>query len=637
MLLNRLHRRRRSGAIIVWAAVLIPVLIGMVAFAVDVGYMCLARNHLQVAADAGAMGGVGRLSKGQPEARAKAEEIAEAHFAGATGDTISVASADIVLGGWTQSNRTFTPTTNGPNAVKVTTRKTINLFFGRIFGMGTMTLEATAIAAKSPRDIAFVIDLSGSMNNDSEIWATGPINSAFPDYPGIGTSLMQDVFTDFGYGTYPGTVRNVGQVTTTGTDVPTAIPSGQYTINGQGETPVYHYLTTTYLMNNNNVASKYRIASSDSAATRKTKAYRWLMDKQLAPLMPAARPIPNSDTNYEYWANYLDYVFRETSSTPINNQASRQITSGSNPYPDAWPDLTASTINPYRNKVGYQTYVQFMMDFGWDTNVGSSGRRTPLSRLSADCPLRLDNDPASPGYGLLFPPREQPTHAARMAVMAGIKKVADLNANVAVESRDHVCVITFETASGTNVRYPLNKDSCDYNAAKASARDMQAASDWANSTASENGLILAKNHLNPALNPAGARTYSKRVLIFLSDGIPNIKQSSDDTINTFMSENDDGEWFGNVTNGMNRNAALMQIQQIQAMGWRTHSIGLGLGADKTLMDRMARMAGTAVKDPANPTGPKISPYASGNPADYQTRLTAIFDEIASTPAIQLVK
>jgi hypothetical protein len=55
------------------------------------------------------------------------------------------------------------------------------------------------------------------------------------------------------------------------------------------------------------------------------------------------------------------------------------------------------------------------------------------------------------------------------------------------------------------------------------------------------------------------------------------------------------------------------------------------------MDRLARQGGTAVKDPNNPTGPKISRYASGNPADYQNRLTAIFNEIASTPSIQLVK
>ena len=30
-------------------------------------------------------------------------------------------------------------------------------------------------------------------------------------------------------------------------------------------------------------------------------------------------------------------------------------------------------------------------------------------------------------------------------------------------------------------------------------------------------------------------------------------------------------------------------------------------------------------------------YAEGNPADYQSRMIAIFDDLVSTPAIQLVK
>jgi hypothetical protein len=55
------------------------------------------------------------------------------------------------------------------------------------------------------------------------------------------------------------------------------------------------------------------------------------------------------------------------------------------------------------------------------------------------------------------------------------------------------------------------------------------------------------------------------------------------------------------------------------------------------MDKMARMAGTAIKDPLNPTGPKISSFADGNPADYQARLTSIFGEIISMPSVKLVK
>ncbi len=626
MLITRNRTSRRRGVVVVWVALLIPVLVGMTAFAVDIGYICMTRNHLQVAADAGAMAGAGALSESQDAARAKAKEIAEKNYAGAIGDPVQVQTADITLGTWNKDTNAFNLNSTGPNAVRITIRKNLNLFFGRIFGMGTSEIEVTAIACKNPRDIAFVIDLSGSMNNDSEIWATNAINTAFLGYDTIGTDLMQDVFTDFGFGTYPGTSKFVGEVS--------GIPSNQFTPNGSANSPVYGYLTNTYLLNNFSVASKYRILGSDSTAVRKQKAYRWLIDYQLAPLMPNAKPVLNSDINLDYWTTYLDYIFR--SSTTIPSQNSRKITGGSNPYPDAWPSLSASTINSFRNRVGYQTYVQFMMDYGHDVTV-NGGDNVAMSSKSPDCPWHLDNDPTSPGYNLMFPPREQPTHAARIAIMAGINQVAALNSTVAVESRDHVCVITFETATGTKVRYPLSKNGCDYEAARASVRDMQAMSDWAASTASENGLIVARDHLDPAKNPDGARPFSTKILVFLSDGIPNIKKSSNTTITNFMTNNPDGEWFGSGSNPFERNAVLMQIQQIQALGWKTHSVGIGLGNDLSLMDKMARMAGTAIKNPNDPDGPKISWYASGNPANYKDKLSAIFDEITSTPAIQLVR
>ena len=55
------------------------------------------------------------------------------------------------------------------------------------------------------------------------------------------------------------------------------------------------------------------------------------------------------------------------------------------------------------------------------------------------------------------------------------------------------------------------------------------------------------------------------------------------------------------------------------------------------MDKMARMSQTAVTDPLNPTGPKISAFANGNPADYQARLTSIFGDIVNQSSIKLVE
>ncbi|MFO0930019.1 MAG: TadG family pilus assembly protein [Gemmataceae bacterium] len=623
-----LHRpipiSRRRGAVVVLVALLLVFLMLVAAFAIDLGYIGLVRNQLQVAADGAALAAAADMSISLTAGRTAAKDIATRNVAGGTTDAVTMVDSDIEFGTWNTGSRTFTAGTASVNAVRVTARKSLPLFFGRVIGFDKRDVQASAIAVTNPRDIAFIIDLSGSMNNDSEIWATNAINGAFNGYPTIGTDIMAQVFTDFGFGSYPGTTKHIGEG---------YIPSNQLNNNA------YYYLANTYLKQAS-IPTTYRTSGTWNTAANKTQVYKWIIDTQLATLMPKAKPVPSSSNSasYQYWKDYLDYVINGGSNSPPS-QKSYQMDTASNPYPDAWPTLTSSTITPYLNKVGYQTYVQFMMDFGWNRQAG--GQYTQISRESPNCPWKIDTDPSSPGYGLSFPPREQPTHAVRLAVMAGINRIAEINAGLPETTKDHVCVIAFDTAPGTAdpraIRYPLTATSCDYAAARASVRDLQAVADDTMSTASENGMILARNHLDPAQNPSGARTNSNKLLIFLSDGIPNIKQSSNTTIDNFINNNKTGEWFTSGSYEYERNAVLMQITQLQALGWRTHSVGVGLGADRTLMDRMSRMAGTALPDPDNPTGPKISPYADGNPADYQTRLTSIFNNIVASPNIRLVK
>jgi len=55
------------------------------------------------------------------------------------------------------------------------------------------------------------------------------------------------------------------------------------------------------------------------------------------------------------------------------------------------------------------------------------------------------------------------------------------------------------------------------NAVQDAVRTIQAAGDdVVINTASENGLVVAKNHFDPAINPSGARPNSTKVVIFLS-------------------------------------------------------------------------------------------------------------------------
>ena len=56
------------------------------------------------------------------------------------------------------------------NLTQVTVTHTVNLTFARVLGRTMSTVSATSTAAHRPRDIAIVLDYSGSMNNESDLW-----------------------------------------------------------------------------------------------------------------------------------------------------------------------------------------------------------------------------------------------------------------------------------------------------------------------------------------------------------------------------------------------------------------------------------------------------------------------------------
>ena len=74
----------------------------------------------------------------------------------------------------------------------------------------------------------------------------------------------------------------------------------------------------------------------------------------------------------------------------------------------------------------------------------------------------------------------------------------------------------------------------------------------------------------------------------------------------------------------------MQAARMDADNWDMFAVGMGLGADYDFMDRLARMGGTANGDGQSPRG-------SGNPAEYEQRLTEIFEEIITNPQVRLVQ
>ena len=158
----------RPGAILVLTAVLMIVLIGMVAFGVDLGYVVLTRTELQTAADAAALAGAGAANEGRAAAAQAVYQFASLHTVG--GRPITPDQVEIRYGLWDKNSRTFIPSTTECSAVEVTLQSFERpLFFGRVLGKQFFQSEAKAIATFAPRDIMLVLDFSASMCYDSQL------------------------------------------------------------------------------------------------------------------------------------------------------------------------------------------------------------------------------------------------------------------------------------------------------------------------------------------------------------------------------------------------------------------------------------------------------------------------------------
>jgi Flp pilus assembly protein TadG len=719
--------RRRRGVIAVFMAFLAVVMLGMIAFAVDIGYIVLIRTQLQVAADASAMAAVASTGLPHGDMVNIAKQYAGYHNAGSR--NIQLLDQDIEYGTWNVDNRTFTPSANPGNAVRVTARTDAltggesPLFFARIFNKTSFAHRASAVAMANPRDIAFVVDLSGSMNDDTEpCWATGIIDSTFAPqgYGSVGDKLMQDLYDDFGFGAYPGTIEYLGQ--------PAGVPQTQYAYAEL--TKDGGYLTSV------GIPPQYRIVAGDNENVRKVKAYAWIIDNQIARIMPNAKPIADSSVNYAYWERYLDYISWTASvvppppppppappspppspapspppppppptppspppppppppppkptigmneperqrfqfvawhtggaengssrleqtgpevqlamaSGPLDalllsrmflgglgqppdnrgtippNTGSYKITGFNNPNTSTYSSASGSVPRSYRNKIGYATYAQFMMDYGRDLKP-VSGTYTPLSKYSPSCPRHNE---VTAGGTFSFPPREQPTHAARRALIAAIEIVKERNASITNSSQsDWVSIITFDSLAGggPQIACPLTND---YDAAMLACTDLQACGDVGATTATEAGLIAAKKHIQPQSAGGQGRESTNKIVVLLTDGVPNLYQSSSSSIDNYILQNASGNFYANGAYWCD--AALMQSLMMQGNHWNLYPVGVGMGCDYGFMDRMARMGGTA-----NNSGQ--SPRGSGNPAEYEQKLTDIFKKIITNPKIRLVQ
>ncbi len=172
-------RRRpssRRGSTMLLMAFVIPVLIGMVAFAIEIGRIYLVRAQLQTAVDAGALA-AGLQLRDDPNdvdaALAVGLDYVQRNRAGAFA-TVPADAIQVDSGKWNSDSRSFSATSSSPDAIQVSgTLDKEPMFFGRIFGWDTFATPRSAIAigGGGPVDVMLALDLSGSMGSQGRIGA----------------------------------------------------------------------------------------------------------------------------------------------------------------------------------------------------------------------------------------------------------------------------------------------------------------------------------------------------------------------------------------------------------------------------------------------------------------------------------
>ncbi len=179
------HKNRRKGNIAILACLLMIGMLGMVAFAVDLGFLANSQTELQRTADATALAACEQLrysASGTPgstvdmtenvtNARTTASVYAAANKV--CSQAPSLAASDVVIGYLANpEDKTSTIQTGGSidnyNAVQVTVRRSASVnglvpsFFGKIFGQNGEAASASASAAFIGNFKGFGIPSTGS-------------------------------------------------------------------------------------------------------------------------------------------------------------------------------------------------------------------------------------------------------------------------------------------------------------------------------------------------------------------------------------------------------------------------------------------------------------------------------------------
>jgi Ca-activated chloride channel family protein len=188
---NRSSKQRR-GSIMPMMAVMLPVTLGISAFAINIAYIELNRTEMYVAADAAARASGREFALNWDQKKAIEIGKAAGQRNPVGGKPFTLVDSDFVFGEATRqgvnTRYSFNPGGANPNAVQVDVRRvkgSANGSIGSLMAYGNMTADVDATITsrvnQAEADVCLVIDRSGSMayaSNEKAVYP--PLPKASP-------------------------------------------------------------------------------------------------------------------------------------------------------------------------------------------------------------------------------------------------------------------------------------------------------------------------------------------------------------------------------------------------------------------------------------------------------------------------
>lgn len=209
--------RTRRGTVLPLVVISLTALFGFVAIAIDLGLIVVARSQCQNAADSAALAGA-RTLNGDAAINNNYTAAQQAAVDAATSNSVLAAAVPsakvtVALGSYSYDRATSKFAVQIPRdpsdnwtLVRATVDYQGDFSFGRVLGFSQYDTGATATAAHRPRDVAVILDFSGSMRFGSLHGVpyynprTAPGNT-----PPTGTNNPESIYPTFGHYADPST------------------------------------------------------------------------------------------------------------------------------------------------------------------------------------------------------------------------------------------------------------------------------------------------------------------------------------------------------------------------------------------------------------------------------------------------